>query len=100
MGARWRSIVGAVLALVALAAVLVWLTWERIRDAWRARMEDRRRRSMVQHVQAIHQLVDERRDALLAGKLRDTATEAVRDASRDPVDVANQIIQEAQRGRQ
>jgi hypothetical protein len=98
--ARWRSIVGAALALLALAAVLVWLTWERIRDAWRARLEERRRRAMAQHVQAIHQLVDDRRDALLAGKVREAATEAVRDASRDPVDVANEIIQEARRGRQ
>lgn len=98
MGARWRSFVGAALCVVALGAVLVWLAWERIRDAWRARLEDRRRRAMTDHVKAIHQLVDDRRDALLSGRLRDTAAEAVREAARDPVDVANEIIQE-QRGR-
>lgn len=103
---RLRSVVGLLLTLLAGVAAFVFVVVGRI-DQWRRDRREEAARAVAaeraerlrQRVREVRRIADEQAEAAAGEKVRRIDAELERDRGRDPVDVANEFVEEARRGR-
>lgn len=97
---RWlRSAIGAGLTLLAGCAALVLVLADRV-AAWRARRESRARAERLKaKVRAARHELDTRRAELVHSDVERIRAKVEAEKTRDAVDVANELIDEARRGK-
>lgn len=93
-----RSIVGILLTLLAAVVALVFVLADRI-VAWRSQLHTRARAAELKRkVQEVRKLADAQRAAVLEAETKRVSEELEREKARDPVDVANELIERSRRG--
>jgi hypothetical protein len=104
--ATLRSIVGAALWILGGLAVVVavwadrWRIWREQRTEAQRRAETEARAEQLRaRVADVRRLADEQAAAVAAGHVRQIDADLEEARRRDPVDVANKLIEEARRGR-
>lgn len=94
-----RSVVGVVLTLLAGVAALVFLLADRI-VVWRTRVQSKARaEELKRKVQEARAAAEAQRAAVLTREEKRVAEELKAQRDRDPVDVANELIERARRGK-
>jgi len=103
---RLRSLVGFLLTLCAGIIATVFVVAGRI-DEWRRERRETAARAAAaeradrlrQRVREVRRIADEQAEAAAGEKVRRIDAELERDRARDPVEVANELVEEARRGR-
>lgn len=94
-----RSIVGVLLTLLAALVAFVFVLADRI-VVWRSRLQSKARaEELKRKVQEARKLADAQRAAVVEAETKRVAEELERAKARDPVDVANKLIERSRRGR-
>lgn len=94
-----RSIVGVLLTLLAAVVAVVFVLADRI-VVWRSRLQSKARaEELKRKVQEARKLADAQRAAVVEAETKRVAEELERAKARDPVDVANELIERSRRGR-
>lgn len=93
-----RSIVGILLTLLAAVVALVFVLADRI-VVWRSKLQSRARaEELKRKVQEVRKIADAQRAAVVEAETKRVAEELEREKARDPVDVANDLIERSRRG--
>ena len=103
---RLRSVVGLLLTLLAGVAAFVFVVVGRI-DQWRRDRREETARAVAaeraerlrQRVREVRRIADEQAEAAAGAEVRRIDAELERERLRDPVEVANELVEEARRGR-
>lgn len=93
-----RSIVGILLTLLAAVVALVFVLADRI-VVWRSKLQSRARaEELKRKVQEVRKIADAQRAAVVEAETKRVAEELEREKARDPIDVANELIERSRRG--
>jgi hypothetical protein len=103
---RLRSAVGLLLTLLAGLVAVVLIVAGRF-DQWRQERREaaarantaKRAEKLRQRLLEVRRIADEQSEAAAGEKVRRIDAELERDRQRDPVEVANELVDEARRGR-